>query len=60
MGLLEKLWLKIFTPIWSYVNENEKKVNIQKLKILKNGKKMVWRYGRELHFHEMWHSVHGF
>ena len=38
--LSEEKTLEIFTPVWSYVNENEKKKSriIKKFKILRNNK----------------------
>ncbi len=49
----EEMSFEVISPMWSHANENEKKiVKSQKYKILK--KKMVWRYGVKVPFHQIW------
>ncbi len=51
--------LKFFSPIWSHVNENEKenrkKSKMQTFEKPTNKKKMDWRYGEKVPFHQIGH-----
>ncbi len=51
--------LKFFFPIWSHVNENEKKIlkEIKNANIWKNNNnEMLWRYGENVPLHHIWHK----
>ncbi len=45
----EEMSFDLFSPIWSHVNKNEKKIVKEKCKILKK-KGNFWRYGEKLPF----------
>ena len=49
---------EVFSPIWSHVNETEKKI-VKKSKMQnfekQTKKKKVWRYGEKVPVHQIWH-----
>ena len=55
--LSEEMSFEVFSPIWSHVNKNKKKIvkNKKKCKILRNKTKMIWRYFDKVPFHQIWH-----